>query len=299
MKKKLLITGIVLSTLVLAGTTVNIYANNDGYELFKTAMKNTHKVKEANVSFEASMQDNGEVINKVEMESQNNFDQELLQSTLTYETNNEQLNFDLAYQNRNFMIKNEVQENTYLLSMDSGGEEGTAHGQHNPELLSLAEKIFDTLTLPTHDDFVVKETNGQTSIHVDLNQEEIPSIIHEVSEYVIKKGLKTHADVTMTTAEYPFLSKDITLQVPVLVSDIELEHVNIVAELTENQLIKNQTANIKVSGKDHSGNKHSLEFSMSMEYSNVNNVKLEPLELDSNKSIILDKSNFEQTHNFH
>ncbi|MFE8699702.1 hypothetical protein ACFYKX_03580 [Cytobacillus sp. FJAT-54145] len=294
MKKKLLITTVSLSALLLVGTTVSIFANHDGYDLYKQAMKNTHKVNNAALSFDASMTSNGQLVQKVEVDSKYNLDQKLAQGELSIETPNQVVDLNVYYQDHHVIIKNDQVENDYVIEGKQYTEEERKElyeKHHNPELLNLMEKVFDTLTIQTHDEFVVSQDNGKQTITVDLTKEEIPSLIHQGSQYMIKKMLETHDDATMTSSKYPFLESGFTMQTPVLVDDITLEEVKIQADLTEEKLIDNQHVYVKVAGIDKNGKQQVLELEMNMDYANINSTTLQPT-TDLTDAIKLDQSLF-------
>lgn len=302
MKKKLLITAISLSVLLLIGTSIQIFANNDGYELYKQAMKNTHKIKNASVNIDTSMKDNSIQIKKVEMDAEFNLKDKLGKSNVIIETGNKSMDLNIFYQDHDFIIKNDAINNYYVLqgnelSEEERQEQFNAH--HNPELLSLMEKVFDTLTLPTHDDFIVTDQNGTQSITVDLTSDEIPGVIHEGSQYMIKKMLQSHENAKMSAADYPFLSDDLNIEMPVLVDEIQLESIKIEADLTEDKLIDNQMVYVKVSGNDKNGKQHLLEYELNMDYSKINKTTIQPIEIDLAEAITLEKSLFNHGYKFH
>jgi hypothetical protein len=299
MKKKYWITGISLSALILAGTTISAFASNDGYDLFKEAMKNSHKVKNASVSIEASMKDNGQLIQGMKMTTDYNLNDKLGKGNVIVETPTESMNFNLFYQDNDFMIKNDAQEKYFVVQgseLTEAEQREKFESHHNPELLSLAEKVFDTLTIQTHDDFVITEENGLQTITADLTSEEIPSLIQEGSEYMLKKMLSTHANATMESSKYPFLSGNISVKMPVLVDNFELEHVKVVTNLTADKLIDDQKVYVKFSGTDKDGEKHVLESVMNMDYSNINNTSIQPITVDPSETTTLDKSLFKHGH---
>lgn len=294
-KKKLLITATALSTLLVVGTSIPIFASNDGYELYKQAMKNTHKVKSANLSFEAHLKDNGEFVQSVDLDTKYNGNEDLGQAEVAVETAHQKMDFTVYYQDHDVLIQNDEQETNYVIE----GKERTAEEKeelfkkhHDPELLSLMEKVFDVLTLPTHDDFVIGDKNGAKTISADLTHEEIPSVIQQASQYIVKKMLQSHENARMSTIDYPFLKEELTVQSPVLTDNIKLEHVKIKAGLTEDGMIEDQSIFVKVSGNDKNGTKHVLEYALKMDYSNINETELKPVDFSTYGPVVLDSSQF-------
>jgi hypothetical protein len=290
-----MIASISLTALILAGTTISAFATNDGYELFKEAMKNSHKIKNASVSIEASMKDNGNLIQGMKMNTDYNLNDKLGKSNVIIETPDKTTNFNVFYQDNDLILKNNEIDKYFMIQGDElteAEQKEKFESHHNPELLNLAENVFDTLTIQTHDDFVISEENGQQIITANLTEDEIPSLIHQGSNYMIKKMLETHENAKMEASKYPFLSEDITVKMPLLVDDVKLEQVKIVTTLTEDKLIDDQKVYVKFSGKDKNGEKHIFESMMNMDYTNINNTSIQAESIDLKNVVTLDKSLF-------
>jgi hypothetical protein len=300
MKKKI-IAAAAISAALIGGTAVTIYANNDGYELYKDALKNTHTLNSASVLMEASVIDNGQEINKMEMTTAYNLKQGNMQGSLTTETGTQEQSFDLAYQNENFIIKNTEKDTYYLIKDDESKEEKEANFKkyHNPELLKIMEHAFDALTVQVHDDFEVKKAgSGNPMITVDLTNDEIPVLFKEIGEYMVKKGTEIHENATMSTTEYPFLSEDLSTNVPALVKNIQIKNVKLNTQLSEDNIIQKQTVYMNISGEDNTGVSHNIEMKMNLEYSNINEQSVKPLTIDTKNTKTIETSQFKEAHHF-
>ncbi|MFB6467472.1 hypothetical protein ACE38V_11760 [Cytobacillus sp. Hz8] len=300
MKKKILV-ATVLSAVLVGGVSLKIYADNDGYELYKEAIIKTHTLNSTTMKVESTVKDNDTTINQIEMEVKYNLQQKLMQGNAAMDMEGENQSFDLAYQNNGFYIKNSDQDVNYLVkdAKSQAEKKEDFKSIHNPELMRIMEHVFDALTVSVHDDFkVINKEQGQKEIDVDLDNGDIPVVFREIGQYMVKKGTKAHENVTMKTTEYPFLSADIISNMPAFVSDIQIDKVKVKAIITKDSIIKNQTFLMQISGKDQQGKKHELEIHMKVDNHDMNQTKLDSVKIDKNKQILLDHSPLQEAHHF-
>lgn len=266
MKKKAIVAA-ALSIVLVGGTALSISAHNDGYQLYKTALKNTHTLNSAQATMETTVTVNDEVKQTIDLEAQYNFQQKAAVSSVALGMGkaSEQLNFTL--QNDQFYIENGESGEAFKVKMkeDDGDKEDTSNYQHDPELMKIGERIIDTLTVPLHSDFKVEGDK----ITVDLTHDEIPLLFREIGQYVVKKGTIAHENATMSASEYPFLTEDLTADLPALTQNIKIEQAMLEAELN-GDMLENQRMLIKVSGEDEQGKTHQIVIEMTMTINNTN-----------------------------
>lgn len=280
MKKKwIAITAI--SALLVGGSALTISANNDGYHLYKTAMKNTHTIASTTASIESTVKINGEIMQAIEMDGKYNLKQKAAQGTMKFTMNEKTEHIDVILQDSQFYIKNNVLDQTFAVKSDTEKTE-KANPHHDPDLMKIGEKIVDTITVPLHDDFKV----GDNKITVELTNKDIPALFREIGQYVVKKGTAAHENATMSTSEYPFLSADIAANLPVLTENITIDSAKLMVELTNDNLIDEQTMYIKVSGEDKNGKVHVIEMTTFMDFENMNETTLESINMDGNVQTI-------------
>lgn len=273
MKKKLIaITAI--SAILVGGSALSISANNDGYQLYKTALKNTHTLASTSASIESTVTINEEVKQTIDFEGKYNLEQKAAQGTISLVMNNQAEQLDIALQDKHFYILNK--NKTYEIERKNETEENTAH--HDPELMKIGEKIMDTLTVPLHDEFKIHKN----TISLDLTNKDIPAIFREIGQYMVKKGTAAHENATMSTSEYPFLTENLSASLPVLTDNIKIERVQLNAELTEENLIANQTMSMMITGEDKNGEFHEIEMNVKMAFENMNETMLKNIQIDEN-----------------
>lgn len=270
MKKKLIV-ATALTTLLIGGTALTISANNDGYELYKTALKKTHTLHSAETSIESRVTVNNQIYQNIEMDAKYNLDQKAVHSTVNLQLHDKTEQLELTMQDGQFYINN--QEQTY--SIETSQKE---HPHPDKELMKIAETVVDTLTSPLRDDFKV---DGNT-ITIALTNKDIPTVFRQIGEYMVKKGTAAHEHATMSPKEYPFLTEELSASLPVLTDNIKIENVLIDAELTEDNFLKSQTMNINLSGEDKNGEVQQVQLHFTMDISNLNTTQLENVTFDNN-----------------
>lgn len=269
-----------LSVLIVGGSTLTISANNDGYHLYKTALKNTHTLSSTSVAFDSTVMINGEIEQAITMDGKYNLEQKAAQGTMNLSMNNQTEQIDVSLQDSQFFMMNNALDQTFLVESNSTEKKSNPH--HDPELMKIGEKIFDTVTVPLHDDFKV----NNNKITVDLTDKDIPALFREIGQYIVKKGTAAHENATMSASEYPFLSEDLSANLPVLTENIKIESVKLTAELTGANFIDKQTMYMKVSGEDNNGKFHVIEMNANMDFKDMNKTVLEPIKMDENVQTI-------------
>lgn len=264
MMKKKAIVAAALSIVLVGGTALSISAHNDGYQLYKTALKNTHTLNSAQATMETTVTVNNEIKQTIDLEAQYNFQQMAAVSSVQLGMGKatEQLNFTL--QNGQFYIENGEIGETFKIKK-SHDEDKDYSKHHDPELMKIGEKVIDTLTLPLHNEFKVEGDK----ITFELTHDEIPALFREIGQYVVKKGTIAHENATMSTSEYPFLTEDLTADLPALTQNIKIEQVKLEAEL-DGDMLESQRMLIKMSGEDEQGKAHQIIVEMNMTINNTN-----------------------------
>lgn len=267
-----------LSALLVGGSALTISANNDGYYLYKTAMKNTHTLASATASIESTVKINGEIMQAIEMDGKYNLNQKTAQGTMKLSMNEQTEQIDVVLQDSQFYIKNHALDQTFAVKSKTVRK----NPHHDPDLMKIGEKIFDTVTVPLHDNFKV----DNNKITVDLTNNDIPALFREIGQYMVKKGTAAHENATMSTSEYPFLSTDISANLPVLTENIKIDSAKLMVELTNDNFIDKQTMYMKVSGEDKDGKRHVIEMNTKMDFDNMNKTTLENVIIDENVQTI-------------
>lgn len=282
MKKKLFTIAIVSTVLIFGVGIYSTLANNSGYDAYKEALKETHKIKSAVANMEMSITNNGKLLQDVTVQSMYNLEEERRSSNINLKTPDQTVQLEINSEEKQIYVDNDQTETTYVFESTRDREEiKKSHERfHNKELMKIAELVVDTLTRPLHDSFV---TGPENTISVNLTNEEIPTVFHAIGSYMVKKGFGSHSDIEMTTDDYPFLTNSYQQEFPALTDEITFEQIKVVAQLTEAGLLKNQQAFFLIAGKDQEGKSHTLDIQFDISFENINETTVAPLNLDGKK----------------
>ncbi|WNF37452.1 hypothetical protein RJD24_03040 [Bacillaceae bacterium IKA-2] len=296
MKKKLL-TIAVASTVLLFGVGVYtvLATNSSGYEIYKEALKETHKMKSAVANIELNISNNDKLLQDLTVQSIYNLEEQRGSTNINLKTSDQTIQLEINSDEKHIYIDNDQLDTTYILESkrDSDKMRERHERVHNKELMKVAELVVDTLTRPLHDSFVIGPEN---TISVDVTNDEIPTAIHAIGSYMVKKASGHHANMEMTMDDYPFLTRSYQQEFPNLTDEITFEQIKVDAQLTEAGLMKNQQAIFRISGKDQEGKSHTLDIQLDFSFENINETTLPPLNLDGKK---LETIELKKGHHFH
>lgn len=283
MKKKLLSVAIVSTVLLLGvGVYTTLASNSSGYDAYKGALKETHKMKSGVANMEVSISNNGKLLQDVVVQTVHDLEEQRGSANINLKTSDQTVQLEINSEAKRVYIDNAQTDTTYVIKNDRDPEEiKKSHERvHNKELMKVAELVVDTLTRPLHDSFVFGPEN---TISVDITNGDIPTAIHAIGSYMVKKGFGAHADIEMTTDDYPFLTESYQQELPTLTDDIKFEQIKLDVQLTEAGLLKNQQAFFLISGKDQEGQSHSVEIQFNISFEDINQTTVAPLNLDGKK----------------
>lgn len=293
MKKKLLTLTIVLTVILLGAGIFTTFASNSGYDSYKEALKETHKIKSANADIHFTISDNDKIVQDVTIQSVYNLNEERMKANINLKTAEETSKFEVYSEASNVYIDNG--ESTFLVEKEQDPTEQKEKFEryHNKELLTIAELVFDTVTNPLHDSVVIDNDNN---ISVQLTNDDLPVVIHKIGSYMVKNGLKHHSNIEMTPADYPFLTDTIKQQFPTLTDEINFNEIKINAKVTDEGFIENQQAYFNISGKDEDGQLHTLKIEFKMNIENINDTTVTPFNLDGKT---VETIQLKKVHHFH
>lgn len=295
MKKKLLSITVLLTVLLVGVGFYTVLASSSGYDAYKEAVKETHKIESGIVNIDFSISNNGELLQELTMQSAYNLEEKRSLTTIDLNTSDDKLELQLNTEDNHVYIKNSTSDTTFVMesNRDSAAVKEKHELFHNKELLTIAELVVDTLTRPLHESFVIGPEN---TISVDMKNEDLPTVIHAMGSYMVKKSYGSHANVEMTTNDYPFLTNNLKQVLPAITDEISFDEITVDVQLTESGLIKHQQAFFRITGNDEQGQSHNLTIKFNIGLENINETNIEPFNIDGKK---LETFVSKKVHKFH
>jgi len=281
MNKKLL-AGIGLSGVLMLGSVYSISANTSGYDLYKTALKNTHSVDSAALDISLNLTDNDQVIFTAESSVKTDDKHQLksVSASLANETETSQMN--LYQQDGSWFVTKQGMEQVYQMELSS------PHHQQASELQDDLENLIDVMTKNLQQQITVTEQkNGSQSIELDLTGKEIPLAANAFSTLMIK-----HAIMIQDNAEPTSSNFHIQPSFPELDHDITVKQMKLTANVNQENYIEKQTVKAVVSGKDEQGKTHELVLEVELNAAAYNQTSLTPIEIPAENVEKFDHGHF-------
>ncbi|MGJ7919191.1 hypothetical protein [Neobacillus sp. LXY-4] len=278
MNKKMI--GVIgLSGAILLGSVYSISANTSGYELYKSALKQTHQAKSATLEISFNLKDNDNTL--FSMDSLYKTDTEQKVSSISTEMANEEetSSMNMFKQDGAWYVTKEGTEVIYKMDAKN------PHSDASMELQDDLENLIDVLTKNLQQQITVDESkNGQT-IELDLTGKEIPLSANALSSLMIKHSV-------MLQDRQDQDSSDFHLQptIPALDHDITVKKINVIADVNNQNIVEKQTVKAVVTGKDKQGKAHELILNMNLAVKDYNKTSVSPVEISAEKVEKLDVS---------
>jgi hypothetical protein len=279
MNKKLL--GVMgISGAILLGSVYSISANTSGYELYKSALKQTHEADSATMNIDFKLEDNNQslmtssILYKADMKNQ--------VSTMTSEiANDEESNkMNMYKQDGSWYVEKDGIDSIYKMEVSKN-----PHHKNTAELKDDMEKLVDVMTKNLQQQITVAEKNGTHSIDLDLTGKEIPLSVNALSSLMIK-----HAAMSQDGSDQESSGFHIKPTIPEIDHDITVKQIKIAADVNKENYVEKQTVKVVVTGKDSNGKSHELVLNFAMKVSDYNKTSVTPVEIPVENVVEFDHS---------
>jgi hypothetical protein len=277
MNKKLL-AGIGISGAIMLGSVYSISANTSGYELYKSALKQTHKADSATMSIKLNLKDNNKSIFSVDSLYKADVKDQVSSISSQLENETEKSSMNMYKQDGNRFVEKDGTDNVYKLKMNS------PHHSNTSELKDDMENLIDVMTKNLQRQITVAEKkNGSHTIELDLSGKEIPLTVNAVSTLMIKHAVMLQDNTDQKNTEF-----HIKPTMPELEDDITFKQIKLVADVNKENYLEQQTVQAIVTGKDKQGKTHEVSFGIMMNVTDYNQTSVTPLKIPAEKIIELE-----------
>lgn len=277
MNKKLLV-GVGISGVIMLGSVYSISANTSGYDLYKSAVKKTHTVASATMSMSLNLEDNDKTIFTMDSLYKGDMKNQVSAISTKLATETEQSNMDMYKQDGGWFVKKAGTDIIYKMKMNK------PHHKNTTELKDDIENLIDVMTKNLQQQITVaEENNGTYTIQLDLTGNEIPLTANALSTLMIKHVAMIQDHQDQESSEF-----HITPSIPELDHDITVKQIKLVANVSKENYLDQQTVKAVVTGKDALGKSHELELTMELTVSDFNKTKVAPVEIPSENIMELD-----------
>ncbi|OLS41867.1 hypothetical protein [Bacillus sp. MRMR6] len=275
MNKKIL-TVIGVSGMLMLGSVYSISANTSGYELYKSALKQTHTANSATMEVKLSITDNQTDIFSADSIFKSDSVNQVNALTTTLANESETSTMNMYKQEGNWFVMKDGVDSIYKMEISK-----TPHHKNTAELKDDLENLIDVMTKNLQQKITVEATqNGNHSIELDLTGKEIPLTANALSTLMIK-----HAVMIEDNKEKDSTDFHLQATMPELDHDISVKQVKLTAQVNKENYIEKQVIKAVVTGKNQQGKIHELVLTIDMSVTDYNQTSVSPIDIPAEKVI--------------
>jgi uncharacterized protein (UPF0248 family) len=275
MNKKILAV-IGISGTLLLGSVYSISANTSGYDLYKSALKQTHTADSATVSMKLNVEDNQKSIFSADsiFESDSVNGVNSISTRLANET--ETTNMNMYKQDGNWYVMKAGLDTVY--KMDTSNNR---HHTNTAELHDDVENLIDVMTKNLQQQITLEEEkNGNHLVELDLTGKEIPLTANALSTLMLKHAVMIQNDNDQDRSNF-----HIQATIPELDHDITVKQIKLTAQVNKENYVEEQTVKVVVTGKDRGEKSHELILSLNMDVTDYNQTTVTPVEIPAHRVV--------------
>lgn len=299
MKKnfKIAIAAGAIGGLLLITTAFANMSSGAGYEAYKTALKNVKDIKSVTQELKVTLKDNDKTIVDMSSAMKLGVENELMSSTMTINSGKGEQTVAMYHQDSKMIIKKGDSEIYNVYEQGKGDiKNHERYRKHqgeeiSPENIKDIEKVIDALAgnIKNYTTLNTK-ADGSKDIALELSKDQISPVANALTSLAFRNmDMKKH-----DMKENCQMDIDINSELPKLRDDIRIESINMNASIDKDDMIKNQTALITVSGKDSDGKVHELQLNLYMNFTDINKTAAEKIDLTGKQVKIIENKDMDR-----
>lgn len=278
--------GVGISSIVLLTSAYTVMADtSSGYELYKSAVKQTKATKNVTADIDVSLTDNGKELLAVDATMKNE-SASLGSGNVTIRANGSTNAIQFFRQEQQVVVKAADSDIYNVMKPDDQMRRKWEHhenqGDSNPE----AERIIDALMTNLQNDIQVGETaDGGKEVSLKLSQNEISPVIQALGSVLVQNAAKHHeyAGGDQNDRHAPIFANEIKPNLPKLTQDIVVKQVEAKAEINKENFVDEQTVKVTIAGKDANGDAHELVLAVQADLSDFARTVADKVDLTGKK----------------
>lgn len=293
-KKKLglLALSVGVSGSVLFASGFSAMANStSGYDQYKAAFKQTRAVSNVTGDLSVSVNDNGKNLFVIDSTIKADIKNHEGSGKINIQENGKNQTL-YVYKTRGQAIFKSSDSNIYYVAQEQEKklpyDKKYHRGEHNQDM----EYVIDALMSGLRNDIQsVNKGNGDKEVTLTLSGNQISPVVQALSSVLVKHATENHENGDH--GKLPFFNKqDLKSSLPKLTQDIQVKQVSVKAEINNKNLIKEQTAQLIVTGKDAAGQEHELTVSIKLDLSQFNHTVTDKVDLNGKKVETIQRENY-------
>jgi len=281
MNKKLVIgISVIVGGVLMAATALASGSGSTGYDVYKTAFKNTRAATSMTGTAAFTVADNGKVIVQSNGTVKMNQNTKAMSGVLNVTFDGQTKTMTVYRQDDQTVTKSSDSDVYNVLAFEPGKHKGAkewGHGHQNPALAKDMENIVDLL-VGNYQNYISLDSKGEgmKEVSLALSDSQISPLVNAVASLAVReRALESEKNRHPSD---PFASA-IHDQLPKLVDQIRVTSVDVKADIDDQNFIREQTADITLTGKDAAGQDHEVVVSVDLNLSNINSTTPDSIDL--------------------
>lgn len=285
---------VVGGSLLVTSSLITMAEGPSGYDTLKEVFKSSHKIKNATFSLSGSINDNNKelvkVTSTVKADEGNKaysgvvaLDSEKIKKSYTFYSNGSDTVFkdDASDVYNRIACDKELKDRGHKNRSQKNRKHEPVHTT-NPQMEAIGEKIIDTLVGDLKNQVEQKNLgNGEKQITINLDKNEIPSIVNLV--LAAKGDNECSSDEDKGRIHEILGINPDDCKHPELTSNIEAQNMDVQIVVDKNNNIKEMDAEFGITGNDDKGVAHSQEFKLSIDVDDINSTSVDKVKLAGKK----------------
>lgn len=287
MRKKWMMAGagFGIGAMLLLVTGFTAMANTSGYDAYKTALKNTKAKTSLTAKVDMTVTDNGKEV----LTGTSNFKlNQVLNSgsiAATMGNGTQTHSFQVFRQDGKVVFKNS-EDDVYRVMEQNTPKWHREEGASNPP--KVMEQVIDSLMGNIQELATVEnEADGGKLAKLQLSGNQIPTVVNVLGTFIVSKAANhdqwDHSNWNQAETSSATHAK-MKVDIPKLTDNITVEKIMLGAEISSDDVLEQQTADITIAGTDSSGNHHELDIHLKVNFTDFNQTVPEHIDLMGKKT---------------
>jgi hypothetical protein len=275
MKKKsvMIVLSLVIGATMLCTTAFASIASSSGYEVYKAAVKNIPQAGSMTAQASVSVLDNGNVVlnadGTVKMDNTNR----TMSSVSTIKAGDQTQTNEVYRQKDQTVTKNGTSDVYNVMAKVTGtapSEKTLVKSPANDAFVKDVENIVDLLASSFDSNIsLVNNADGTKVVSLNLANSQITPLENAVASLIVKNAAREGERGSKAGSAMGNLDSIVKAAIPQLVDGISLNSVDVVANIDAQGQITKQTAILKITGKDASGQTHEVVVNADINLSGI------------------------------
>lgn len=267
MRKKWLTVGATfgIGAAMLAVGGISAMANTSGYDAYKEALKMTKSASSMTADVQLTVTDNGAKVLAGTASLKQNQASNAGSVSAEIGGGTETHSVKVFRQDGKVIVKSSDSE-VYKV-MDLNGSQWRHDGSQNPP--KAAEQIFNALLGNIRELATVEsESDGGKHAALHLSGSQVPAVVNALGTLAVTKAADAHPIASL----------------PKLTDHIQVDRIDLDAQIGPDNMLKEQTAVIGITGKDGSGSEHEVMIQLRVDFSGLNQTVPERVDLSGKQT---------------